>query len=129
MIRVILDTNFLIYTAKEKMDYIEEIGRVLNEGFVPVVPKKVIEELNKLKNDYYKRVSLKDKMACDLALQLLEKNKVEVIDPPGNSVDKAIINLAKENPKNVVATLDREMRKKIGRVILLNKGHRLILTK
>jgi rRNA-processing protein FCF1 len=129
MIKVILDTNFLIYCAKEKMDYKEEIGELVNEGFQLVVPMQVINELDKLKNDFMGKVSGKDKAACDLALQLLDKNKVKIISPIGKGVDKAIINLAKEDKNNIVATLDREMRGILGRVILINKGKKLMLTK
>jgi rRNA-processing protein FCF1 len=129
MIKVILDTNFLIYCAKEKMDYTEEIAGLLSEGFELVVPKQVINELEKLKNDKYKKVSGKDKYACSLALQLLEFNKIKIVAPVDDNVDEAIINLANENKKNIVATLDREMRHILGRVILINKGRKLMLTK
>ena len=47
--KVILDTNFLIYCAKEKLDYIEKINNLLNEGFNLVVPEQVIGELKRLK--------------------------------------------------------------------------------
>ena len=129
MIKVILDTNFLIYCAKEKLDYTEEIAGLVNEGFKLVVPKQVVNELTKLKQDIYKKVSGKDKIACDLALQLLEVNNVEIIEPKGKTVDEAIIILAKEDLNNIVATLDREMRQILGRVILITKGKKLMLTK
>ena len=70
--KVILDTNFLIYCAKEKLDYIEEINNILNEGFDLVVPEQVIGELKRLK---IKAKKGKDKDACDLALKILDKKK------------------------------------------------------
>ena len=129
MIKVILDTNFLIYCSKNKLNYVEEIENLLNESFELVVPIQVINELNKLKNDKFKKVSGKDKDACSLAIQLLEINKIKIIEPVGESVDTAIITLANENKKNIVATLDREMRHILERVILISKGKKLILTK
>lgn len=126
---VILDTNFLIYCAKEKLDYAEEIAKIVNEGYELVVPKQVINELNKLKNDNYKRLSGKDKLACDLALQILNVNCIKIVETKGKSVDDAIVNLSLENKKNIVCTLDREMRHTLGRVILVNKGKKLMLTK
>jgi rRNA-processing protein FCF1 len=126
---IILDTNFLIYCAKEKLDYKEEIDKIVNEGYDLVVPEQVIQELEKLKNDKFKKVSGKDKDACSLALQLLDLNNVKVIEIKGKTVDSAIINLANEDKKNIVCTLDREMRHILGRVILVNKGKKLILTK
>ena len=66
--KIILDTNFLIYSAKHKMDYMEEISNLINEGFELVVPKQVINELKMLKDDKWKKVSGKDKTAADLAV-------------------------------------------------------------
>jgi len=124
--KVILDTNFLIYCAKEKLDYNEEIGNLINEGLELVVPDQVIGELERLK---VKAKKGKDKDACDLALKLLKNNKVKVVKPVGKTVDNAMINLAREDPKNIVCTLDREMRHELGRVILVSRGKKLILTR
>ena len=124
--KVILDTNFLIYCAKEKLDYIEEINNILNEGFNLVVPEQVIEELKRLR---IKAKKGKDKDACDLALKILDKKKINIVQPSGKSVDDAIMQLAQENSKNIVCTLDREMRWELGRVILISRGKKLILTR
>ena len=127
--KIILDTNFLIYCAKNKLDYAEEISNLINEGFELVVPMQVINELEKLKNDKLKKVSGKDKSAIDLALQLLDFNKVKKVRIKGKNVDEGIINLANEDKKNIVCTLDRKMRHILGRVILISRGQKLILTR
>jgi rRNA-processing protein FCF1 len=124
--KIILDTNFLIYCAKAKLDYVEEVGNIINEGFELVVPDQVIGELERLK---IKAKKGKDKDACDLALKLLKNNKVKVVKPVGKTVDNAMVNLANEDPKNIVCTLDREMRTTLGRVILVNRGKKLMLTR
>ncbi|MAH06926.1 hypothetical protein CMI38_01590 [Candidatus Pacearchaeota archaeon] len=129
---IILDTNFLIYMAKEKIDYVDELSNLLNEDYQIVVPKQVINELTSLKNDKLKKVSGKDKLASDLALKILKSNKIQTIQTKKSkniSVDQSIINLANQDKKNIVCTLDKEMRKTLGRVILLNKGNKLILTR
>lgn len=127
--KIILDTNFLVYCAKNKLDYVEEIGNLLNEGFELVVPVQVVNELRKLRDDQLKKVSGKDKDACNLSLQLLEANKIKLVNISGKTVDEAIINLSREDNKNIVCTLDREMRHILGRVILINKFKKLMLTK
>lgn len=127
--KIILDTNFLIYCAREKLDYAENISNLVNESYELVVPLQVINELEKLRNDKLKKVNGKDKAAAGLALDLLEHYNVKKVNPPGKSVDEAIIDLSLEDKKNIVATLDREMRQIIGRVILINKGKKLMLTK
>jgi rRNA-processing protein FCF1 len=124
--KIILDTNFLIYCAKEKLDYVEEIRDLLNENYELVVPNQVIEELERLK---IKAKKGKDKEASNLSLKILENNNIKKINPAGKSVDDAIVNLAKEDSKNIVCTLDREMRWTLGRVILISRGKKLILTK
>ena len=90
------------------------------------MPLQVIEELERLK---VKPKKGKDKVACDLALQLLDANKVKKVKVKGDSVDEGIINLANQDKKNIVCTLDREMRHLLGRVILINRGKKLMLTR
>jgi len=126
--KIILDTNFLIYCAKQRRDYVEEISNMISK-YELVVPLQVIEELKKLRDDKLKKVSGRDKEAADLALQILEKKKIRTVEAEGKSVDEAIINLAKKDKKNIVCTLDREMRHTLGRVILINRGKKLMLTK
>jgi len=127
--KIILDTNFLIYCAKEKLDYVEELSNMFNEPYELVVPFQVLKELKKLRDDKIKKVSGKDKDAANLALQLVEANALKKIRIQGKTVDQSIINLAKQNPKNIVCTLDKEMRKILNRVILINRGKKLMLTK
>lgn len=139
--KIILDTNFLIYCAKKKLDYIEAIQGLLNENYELVVPEQVVEELKRIskkkkvktllskRNSRYKKTTGKDKDAASLALQLLDANKVRKVKVEGKNVDEGILNLARQNRKNIVATLDREMRFTLGRVILVNKQRRLMLTR
>lgn len=127
--KVILDTNFLIYCAKNKLDYVEALNDLLNEDFDLVVPEQVVRELELLKEDKKKKISGKDKASIDLALQLLEVNGVKRIKIKGKTVDEGIINLSNLDKKNITCTLDREMRKILGRVILISRGKKLILTR
>jgi len=127
--KVILDTNFLIYCAKNKLDYVEELGDLLNEDCELIVPEQVVRELKLLSEDLKKKISGKDRVSADLALQLLDVNNVKKVKVSGKSVDEGIINLSKQDSKNIVCTLDREMRKILGRVILISRGKKLILTR
>ena len=94
--KIILDTNFLIYCAKNKLDYRVEIENLINEGFELVVPKQVINELKMLRDDKWKKVSGADKKSADLALKLLVHNKIKVVDIEGKSVDEAIESIMDE---------------------------------
>ena len=124
--KVILDTNFLIYCAKEKLDYVEKIRDLLNENYELIVPVQVVEELERLKQKAKKG---KDKAGADLALQLLDVNKIKKVKVEGKNVDEGIINLSKQDKKNIVCTLDREMRHILKRVILISRGKKLMLTR
>ena len=128
--KIILDTNFLIYCARGKLDYIELIGNLINENYELVVPNQIIEELKRL---MIKAKKGRDKEASNLALQILEKNinnnKIKKIYVDGKKVDDILINLSEWDKKNIVCTLDREMRKKLPRVILINRYKKLIVTR
>ena len=126
---VVLDTNFLIYCAKNKLDYAEELSNLLSGEYDLVVPLQVVRELKLLSEDLKKKISGKDKAAANLALQLLETNNVKTVKVKGKTVDDGIINLSKEDKRNIVCTLDKEMRKILGRVILISRGKKLILTR
>lgn len=101
----------------------------MNEKYELVVPLQVIHELEKLRDDKWKKVSGKDKDAADLALQLIDAKGIKKVETSGKNVDESIINLSREDNKNIVCTLDREMRHTLGRVILISRGKKLILTK
>lgn len=125
MMKVILDTNFLIYCAKQKIDYAEEIEKLLNENYELVVPSSVIKELEELK---LKAKKGKDKEAAALALQIIEFKKIKKIETKEGAADESILKLAGKDKKNIVCTVDEEMRSFLGRVILLSRK-RLILVK
>jgi len=103
----LLDTNFILTCIKQKIDFFEELKLI---GIQVIIPKQVINEIKKIINSKQK---FHNKEAAKLALKLLEKNKFKTIDLGKGHVDKSIINLAKENPKIIVATLDRELKKKL----------------
>lgn len=122
MIKVILDTNFLVYCAENKLDYVAEISRLMEEGYELVVPKQVVEELKEI---YQNAKKMGDRTASWLALKLLEHNKVKVIEAHGSYADEAIISLVRVG--NIVATLDLELRKKLrGTRVIVIQGNRKV---
>lgn len=121
--KIILDTNFLIYCAKQKIDYVEEIGKLLSERYEIVIPIQVVDELEKLKLNEKK---LKDREAAELALQLLEAKKIRKIEASGKTADESAIKLAREDKKNIVCTADRGIRKDLGKAII-PRGKRIAI--
>lgn len=122
--KVILDTNFLIYCARQKIDYETQISKLISEAFEFIVPEQVILELEDFKKNAKKG---KDREAADLALKLLKHHKVLVVKSPrnfNNYADNAIIGMAKGN---YVATMDNGLRDKVDNSIVIEGTKKLIL--
>jgi len=105
--QVLLDTNFIISCINKKIDFFEDLKF---KGFQILIPRQVIVELKKLK--------------VELALKLLEKEKkyYKFITLNKNYVDKGIIEFAKNNPRSIIATLDKDLKNKIMNQNLIIRG-------
>ena len=127
--KIILDTNFLVYCAKQKIDYASQISGLISEACELVVPEQVVEELKAL-GDEAKKFS--DKQAAKLALQLLKHNNVKTIKSnvsiSNGYADEAILFLVRENKDSIVATIDRELKGKINNAIVIEGRKKLVMT-
>ena len=101
MIKVILDTNFIIYCTENKLDYATEIDNMMNERYELVVPSQVVEEIEELGRSAKK---FSDRTASFLALKILRSNNVKVVQTGAKYADEAIISLMRIG--DIVATLD-----------------------
>jgi len=119
MIKVILDTNFLVYCAKQKIDYAEEISKLMKTGFELTTISPVLVELEKLAKEEKK---LSDRDAAKMASKILKTGVVKIIPVSGDNVDKEIIALS---GGNIIATLDRELKSKVERSIIIREGKKL----
>lgn len=117
--KIILDTNFLVYCAKQKIDYAEEI-RVLASGkYNLATPSQVIEELQKIAKSAKK---YSDKESAKLALKLLKVNKVKTLRIIAKNADNAIV---KASAGNIVATVDKLLQKRLEKVIIIKAKKKL----
>lgn len=123
MLKIILDTNFLMIPAKFKVDVFDELEKVINQKFRVVVPRTVVEELEKLSKSRGR-----DAAAARVGLELVEKEGVEVVDTE-KAGDEGILELAER--KCAVATVDKglktHLKKKKIPIIYLREGKHLIL--
>jgi rRNA-processing protein FCF1 len=119
MIRIILDTNFLVYCAKQKIDYVEEISKLMKSGFELITISLVVIELEKLAKEEKK---LLDRDAAKMAFKILKTSAVKIIPVEGDNTDNEIIKLSKGN---IVATLDRELKSKIEKSIIIREGKKI----
>lgn len=98
MYNIVLDTNFLLIPIKFKVDIFREIERICDFPYKLHIVDKTIDEL-------------KGKKGERLALQLLEHNKVNIIQTKKDaSADDLITDLQLEN--KVVATQDKDLKKR-----------------
>ncbi len=116
MKQAILDTNFILTCIKQKIDFFEKLKL---EGIQIIIPKQVIKEIKGIINSKKKLHFRED---AKLALKFLEKNPFKEIDLNEKCVDKGLIQFAKKNKKVIIATLDREIKRKIKTPKLVIRG-------
>lgn len=123
MIKIILDTNFLLIPCQFKVDIFSEIDMIIHERYALCAPEAVIGELKKLSES-----KGKDGKAAKLALALIAKKNVNIIKGSKRTKygDEAIIEIADKN--TLVATQDIELRKRlklkgIHTITMRQKGH------
>ena len=108
MIKVLLDTNFLMIPHTYKIDIFQEIERLIPGAHELITPSNVIEEIHKLRNSRGG-----DRIAAQVALQLLEEKGVKKIQSQ-DKADEFMINYAVgDKPHVVVCTNDKELRKRL----------------
>ncbi len=108
---LVLDTNALVYAAKNKLDIIETLRRKF--GIVGVsVPNVVVDELKNLAKTAEKQ---SDKDAAWLAYQIVKQKKMNIINLRG-PVDDAIAVYASQNGAAVL-TNDLQLR-----TLLIERG-------
>ncbi|MAG07857.1 hypothetical protein CMO89_00110 [Candidatus Woesearchaeota archaeon] len=105
MIRIILDTNFLMAVSQFGIDIFAEIERICDFRYKLCIVDKTIDELNKLVESNKGRHG----RAAKLALSLLKSKGVERIETKEEGiVDKLILGIV--NKDFIVATQDRALK-------------------
>ncbi|MCD6458321.1 MAG: hypothetical protein J7K82_05665 [Thermoproteales archaeon] len=128
---VILDTDFLMHSIDNKLNFIEEIRNLIEGPIRICVVKSTLKELQKISRNK----SWKYSRTARLVLDLLKAEKIEVLDDDfinEKSTDKKIAILAKKM-SGIVATDDKEFRRKLLKedigVIFIRQKKKLILVR
>jgi len=107
--KVILDSNFLFIPSQFQVDIFEELSKLLNQRFDPIILSPTRMELLKKA----KRSSPKMRKRACLALELAEKCRLVDVEQYGEETpDDVIVRVAAEW-KCPVATNDRMVRKRL----------------
>lgn len=126
-LKVILDSNFLFIPSQFRLDIFDELANQLDRHFDMIILSSTQQELEGLaKSDSPKR-----RKQALLALKLAEKCRLVPVEKgSGETYDDVIIRMANEW-KSLVATNDRELRKRLRNmglpVIFLRQKQRLML--
>lgn len=108
-VKIILDANFLMVPAQFGIDIFEEMTNLLNKKTEPTLLTPIYRELQKIAASKHP----KRRLEARLALKLAEKCRIVRAEPSADeTVDDLIVRLAKKW-KCLVATNDRELRKKL----------------
>ena len=112
---VLLDTNFVISCVLKRIDFVEELKLL---GFVPVLPREVLQELKDLRKT--SKTSHAERAAIDVAFEIIEKEKVKKTKIGGINVDDALI--AKGKQGICIATLDAGIKNKVPNLIVISSA-------
>jgi rRNA-processing protein FCF1 len=109
VVKVILDSNFLLVPSQFRLDIFEELKNLLNQNCEPVLLSPTREELERLSRKSSPRI----RQHASIALTLAERCQlVNVEQESDEEHDDVIVRIAKEW-KCLVATNDRELRNRL----------------
>jgi uncharacterized protein len=133
MRKIILDTNFLLIPAAQKVDIFSEIDRIIEEPYNIFVVDRTIDELNSI----IESQAGKHKDAAKLALQLIRQKNISIMETKQKSlymhinskdivVDDILLKISDEN--TIIATQDAGLKKRLAdkgiqTIILRGKKH------
>lgn len=118
---ILLDTNFIIATTKQKIDIAEQLDKCTTKKVEWLVPQDVLNELGNLKDN--SSTSPSDKKAAALSFELLQILNPKIIELKGKNpnVDIKIVNYILDKPI-VLATLDKNLKSRVKNKILTIRG-------
>ena len=106
---VLLDTDFLVHCASFRIDYVEEIKRILDAGHRICIIDKTLDELDSI----VERQKGKARADAKLAKAILKVKKIaEIKTKKDKIVDELILEIAGKE-KHAVATMDAELKRKL----------------
>lgn len=107
MIKIIIDTNFILTALKYRMDIFKDINEIMDSNYKLFVLDKTLNEL-------------KNKPLGKLALDILNSKKVDIIKTNEGYVDDLIVE--RSDKDTIVGTQDKELKKR-----LREKGVKIII--
>ena len=107
--RVLLDTNFILSCTKQKIDFEDLAEHIFDEKIEWIVPREVLEELEKISKRKGERT--RDKESAKISMEIISHLNPLIIELNSKNVDDGIVSYLNKNPC-VLATLDKELKKR-----------------
>lgn len=105
---LILDTNFLMIPYQHGVDIFGEIERLIPEKHELTVLEGVIKELQSIRDCG----SGSDRIAAKVAMELIEKEGIKIIESHGKP-DDFILDFATKKGNSIVCTNDKELKRRL----------------
>ena len=123
--KVVLDTNFFFVSSQFNVDFFQELAKLLNRRFEPILLSSTQKELERLAESS----SPKKRKQAQIALKLAEKCRLVPVEKGLNETYDDVIFRVSAEWKSIVATNDRKLRKRLRKigipVIFLRQKRRL----
>lgn len=120
MKQVLLDSNFIITCVRQKVDFLDQMEDL---GLEILVPEQVIKEIEKLSKASGKSLKLREQ--AELSLRIIKANpeSMKKTRLKSRNVDNGIKKFADANPDAIIATLDRELKRRTSnqKLVIRNK--------
>jgi len=116
---VLLDTSFIISCIRDNIDFASQLEE---KGFTIAVPKEVVEELKDLKKEG--RESHGDRVAINLALDLIASKKFKKVTLSNRKVDDGLIQKGKDGI--YIATLDNAIKRQIPNKVVIFRAQKAV---
>ena len=104
-LRILLDTNFLLDTLRYKLDF--SIFEALEESVELFISSETLREIKSMAN----RKTKEGRLAI-VALELVESQKIRIVQSLKKEVDEDLLELAKKEGF-IVATNDKDLKEKL----------------
>ncbi len=120
---ILLDTNFILTCVKQHIYFDSIADEMFDEEILWIIPQDVLNELGNLKTK--KGMKKEDKDAAGVSFEILKILNPKIIELPGNNpnVDSKIVNYILDT-EIILATLDRDLKKRVKNRILTIRGKR-----
>ncbi len=109
---VLLDSSFIISCVRKRIDFISQLEE---QGFKIVVPREVLQEMKDLR--LKSKTSHEDRIAIDVALDLIMRAKIKKNSFGKGKVDNYLIEMGKKGIH--IATLDREIKRQVPNKVVI----------